>query len=221
MKKTFFRLTSVALVLLLLFAASGCRSGPIETPDDVKQKMIAMAKESLQEISFDELSPRNFYNYATEHDYVVAITEGSVILSGETIWNDFLAKTKAGEVCTVKYIKYHENNKNNPDVFPNIGFLHYDGKYYRSFYFDLEKAVTNDAESSFSDVSTWKYLIGDYSDHTSKLRPDATYYFLTNDRRMTAKEIEENFFQGVSSVYDPSWKPLNYHGIFAVKANEG
>ena len=186
MKNLFLRLTSVALVLLLLFVAGGCRSGPIETPDDVKQEMIAMAKESLQEISFENLTVQDFYEYTKAHDFFVM--NGNEFVSGQEIWENFLNKSKNGETCTVKYIRfsdYYFKNKKLPDIY----ILHFDGEYYReiSYLINQPEEIT---------VCTWKFLLTFGDEDQDAL---GNMCVLVNDSNITDQHIREYLDRFASS----------------------
>ena len=128
MKRTFLRITSVALVLLLLFAASGCTSKKEITDPD---------------FAWDGTG-EEMYQYAVDHGFVVC--KEYDIEKNLSVWIDSYAKILKGEETTV-YLAHFKDDQSKGDkqwILSYVSLLYFDGeRYHYRTYFD-GKEISND-----------------------------------------------------------------------------
>jgi hypothetical protein len=159
-------------------------------------------------VSYDEL-PQNYLLENAKNDGLV-VYEDYDITAGQSVWDDFIAKTENGDSCEIRLMFYytmdgqgitpeHEQYEEIKDDYPGyyIQDLVFDGRIYTLYWVEEEKEYAHE----------YKYLKR-FDDKS----PSLVRYVLVNDDNITWEQIVQS---GFSSQYG-DW--IEHQTVYSKKA---
>jgi len=171
------RLFIIIALALLLLCVTGCGGGkPAEENPATKPNIdIHFAPDA----STLEAAKRNGY----------VVFEDSRVTAGQEIWDDFVAKTEAGEPCFVWLASWYSPDEWRPEPVMYVEAVEFDGEEYVYFYH----------EAGVNYIKRYKYMKKYTEDGNANVDwSTSTRYFLVNDERVTWNQIVRGMFSSNS-----------------------